>query len=149
MNRGLFSSLTSEWSTPPDLFARLDAEFGFTLDVCARPENAKCANFFTLEQDGLEQEWAGTCWMNPPYGRQIGRWIQKAWESAEKALVVCLVPARTDTSWWHDYCMRGEIRLIRGRLKFGGADGIGQGQYGSAPFPSAVVIFRPRKQGAP
>jgi phage N-6-adenine-methyltransferase len=138
LQRVLFSSERMDWETPPALFAELDAEFGFTLDPCASPENAKCERFFTLQQDGLRQNWAPeTVFMNPPYGREIGRWVAKAYrESREGATVVCLLPARTDTAWWHDYCMKGEIRFIRGRVKFGR---LGQR---NAPFPSAVVIFR-------
>lgn len=128
-----FSSKTDLWETPQPFFEALKEEFPFTLDVCALPENAKCDDFFSPQQDGLKQEWKGVCWMNPPYGRGIGAWVKKAYES--KATVVCLLPSRTDTRWWHDYCMRGEIRFIKGRLKFGGAKN-------SAPFPSAVVIFR-------
>lgn len=132
-----FSSATDVWATPQEFFDRLHAQFGFQTDVCALPENAKCPNFFTPEQDGLAQEWSGVCWMNPPYGRQIGKWVRKAYESAlGGATVVCLVPARTDTAWWHDYAMKGDIEFIRGRLKFGGA------KY-NAPFPCAVVVFRP------
>ena len=131
-----FSSQTDVWATPQETFDKLHSEFGFALDVCALPENAKCARYFTPEQDGLAQEWRGICWMNPPYGREIGRWMRKAYESSRAgATVVCLVPARTDTAWWHDYAVKGEIRFIRGRLKFGG-------QTNSAPFPSAIVIFK-------
>ena len=131
-----FSSKTDLWATPQSLFNTLQAEFRFTLDVCANADNAKCRDFFAEEQDGLSQEWAGTCWMNPPYGREIGRWVEKAYQSAKKgATVVCLLPARTDTHWWHDYVSRAtEIRLYKGRLKFGDA-------VNSAPFPSALVIF--------
>ena len=133
---GLFSSTTDEWETPAELFATLDAEFRFDLDVCADAGNAKCARYFTREDDGLAQEWAGACWMNPPYGREIGRWMAKARDSAAAgAVVVCLVPARTDTRWWHDHAAHGEVRYLRGRLKFGGASA-------GAPFPSAVVVFR-------
>ena len=131
-----FTSLTDMWSTPQDFFDELDEEFRFTLDVCATPENAKCEHFFTKERDGLAQDWgANTCWMNPPYGRAIKDWMRKAYEaSLDGATVVCLVPARTDTAWWWDYAMKGDIRFVRGRLKFGGSKD-------SAPFPSAVVIF--------
>jgi phage N-6-adenine-methyltransferase len=133
----MFSSATDEWATPQGLFDALDAEFGFTLDVCATAGNAKCEQFYTRAEDGLSQTWAGVCWCNPPYGRQIGRWIAKARQSAEAgSTVVCLVPARTDTAWWWEHCLHGEIRFLRGRLKFGGAAA-------GAPFPSAVVIFRP------
>ncbi len=131
-------SRTCEWGTPPRFFGEVDREFGpFDLDVCATPENAKTSRFFTKEDDGLAQLWVGKCWMNPPYGREIKLWMEKAFRSAASgALVVCLVPARTDTAWWHGYAMKGEVRFIRGRLKFVGGD------Y-SAPFPSALVIFRP------
>lgn len=133
----MFSSATDLWETPRAFFEQLDAEFDFEIDVCALPSNAKCARYFTPEMNGLAQRWWGMCWMNPPYGRQIGTWVRKAYEaSLEGTTVVCLLPARTDTAWWHDYCMRGEIRLVRGRLRFGDARA-------SAPFPSAVVIFRP------
>ena len=139
LNAGLMSSTTDEWATPQDFFDKLNKEFCFELDVCATPENAKCPAFYTKEQDGLVQAWhraAAVCWMNPPYGRQIGAWMKKAYEESQKgATVVCLVPARTDTAWWHDYAMRGSVRFVRGRLKFGGGQN-------SAPFPSAVVIFR-------
>ncbi len=133
-----FSSKTDLWATPQDFFNTLNAEFGFTLDVCALPYNAKCERYFTPEEDGLQQLWRGVCWMNPPYGRTIGQWVRKAYESAlEGATVVCLIPARTDTAWWHTWVMQAEeVRFIRGRLKFGGSKN-------SAPFPSAVVIFRP------
>lgn len=130
-----FSSETPEWSTPQDLFDELDAEFGFTLDVCATHENHKCGAYFTAEDDGLEQNWTGVCWMNPPYGRTIGDWLRKAYESAEAgATVVCLIPARPGSGWMWDFCRHGEVRLMRGRLAFGDGDN-------SAPFDSAVVIF--------
>jgi phage N-6-adenine-methyltransferase len=135
MNSGMFTSETDLWSTPQDLFDALDSIYHFTIDVCATPENAKCERYFTPEDDGLSQSWNGICWMNPPYGRQIGKWLRKAYESAQNgATVVCLIPARTDTVWWHDYVMKGNVRFLRGRLKFGGAKN-------SAPFPSAIVVF--------
>jgi phage N-6-adenine-methyltransferase len=116
----LMSSSTDMWETPQWLFDQLNAVYHFETDVCAVPENAKCSRFFTPEQDGLKQEWTGVCWMNPPYGREICAWVCKAYESAQNgAIVVCLLPSRTDTSWWHDYCMKGEITFLRGRLKFG------------------------------
>lgn len=136
MNKGLFSGARDDWATPQELFDSLDAEFHFTLDCCANKDNAKCEQFFDEAADGLAQSWAGNrVFMNPPYGRKIAKWLAKAHsEAANGALVVCLVPARTDTAWWHDYCMTGEIRFIRGRLRFGASTG-------NAPFPSAVVIF--------
>ena len=132
-----FSSKTDEWSTPPDLFAKLDAEFGFTVDVCATRDNAKCPLYYSPQIDGLRMEWRGVCWMNPPYGRQIKKWVQKAYMSSlQGATVVCLLPARTDTSWWHNYIKRAhEIRFIRGRLKFSNS-------LNSAPFPSAIAVFQ-------
>jgi site-specific DNA-methyltransferase (adenine-specific) len=132
-----FSSKTDLHATPQDFFDKLDAEFNFELDVCASPENAKCARYFTKEQDGLAQEWRGVVFMNPPYGRDIKLWIRKAFESSlAGATVVCLLPARTDTAYWHDYVMKAdEIRFIRGRLKFGDSKNV-------APFPSAVAIFK-------
>lgn len=133
-----FLSHRHDWETPQFLFDGLNAEFRFELDVCAAVENAKCKEFLSVEDDGLSCSWEGkVCWMNPPYGRDISRWMEKAYrESANGALVVCLVPARTDTAWWHKYAARGEVRYLRGRLKFAGAEN-------SAPFPSAIVIFRP------
>jgi phage N-6-adenine-methyltransferase len=131
----MFSSATDLWETPQELFNEWDAGFRFDLDVCAIESNAKCKKYFTPEIDGLSQEWVGNCWMNPPYGRGIGQWVKKAYDSSKKgASVVCLLPARTDTKWWHDYCMRGTVYFIKGRLKFGG-------HKNSAPFPSAVVVF--------
>ena len=140
VNRGLFSSESIECETPQEFFDKLDAEFNFTVDVCASDSNAKCTRYYTKEKDGLSQTWAGRCFMNPPYGRAIAKWMKKAYESRETAeVVVCLVPARTDTRWWHDYAMKAsEIRLIKGRLQF-----LKDGKpIGSAPFPSAVVVFR-------
>jgi phage N-6-adenine-methyltransferase len=133
-----FSSQTSEWSTPLWLFAALNKEFGFTLDPCSTHANAKCAKHFTAEENGLLQSWKDeVVFMNPPYGHEIQKWMAKAHASAvlESATVVCLVPARTDTAWWHRYAMKHEIRLLRGRLKFGHSRH-------SAPFPSALVIMR-------
>lgn len=133
-----FSSKSCEWSTPDEFFRMLDAEFRFDLDVCATPLNAKCRRFFSREQDGLSQAWNGTCWCNPPYGREIKFWIEKACRDAQDGCctVVCLIPARTDTKWWHEFVSQAsEVRFVRGRLKFGG-------HRNSAPFPSAVVVFR-------
>jgi phage N-6-adenine-methyltransferase len=142
-----FSSQTDNWATPKAVFAALDAEFHFDLDVCADATNAKCARFFSAADDGLAQEWPGTVWLNPPYGRHgggIAAWMEKARESAQAgATVVCLVPARTDTRWWHESAMRAaEVRLVKGRLSFGAGDN-------PAPFPSAIVVFRPGDDGPP
>ena len=128
---------TDKWSTPQAFFDKQNARFSFTVDVCASRENAKCVRYFSEEDDGLAQSWRGeVCWMNPPYGRKIGLWMKKAYqESRRGATVVCLVPARTDTAWWHEYAMRGKCTFIRGRLKFGGSKN-------AAPFPSALVVFK-------
>lgn len=134
-----FSSVTNEWATPQWLFDALNKEFGFTVDVCATHENAKCEKHYTRLENGLMKSWAGeVAWMNPPYGDEIWDVMAKAFGSAiyERATVVCLVPSRTDTAWWHSFAMKHEIRFLRGRLKFGGAED-------SAPFPSAVIVMRP------
>ena len=140
---GMMSSTTPEWETPQKLFDELDAIYHFTLDVCATLSNAKCPHFFSPEEDGLRQPWRGVCWMNPPYGRGIGKWIQKAYEESQwGCMVVCLLPARTDTAWFWDYCMKGDIRFLRGRLKFGGSKN-------SAPFPSMIVVFGSKEEEDP
>ena len=139
MNESLFSSASVEWATPWELFRQLDAEFHF--DPCSTHENAKCADHFTKAEDGLLQDWGGKrVFCNPPYGRELPKWIRKAHDEAEKgALVVMLIPARTDTRAFHDYIYHNaEIRFIRGRIKFGDAKA-------SAPFPSMLVIFRPKE----
>lgn len=134
----MFSSKTAEWTTPQNFYDRLDQEFGFTLDPCSTDTTAKCSSYYTEADDGLSQSWAGhSVFMNPPYGRSIKNWIRKAYEESQKpnTVVVALIPARTDTRYWHDYCMEAsEIRFIKGRLKFGDSKN-------SAPFPSAVVVF--------
>lgn len=142
MNKGLLTSNTYEWATPKYFYDELDKEFHFNLDPCATKENAKCKDFFTIKDDGLCHAWFGNVFMNPPYGREIYKWVRKAYfESLTYGkTVVCLLPSRTDTKWWHEYCMKGEIRFIKGRLKF-----IGCGVVNSAPFPSVVVIFRGKK----
>jgi len=133
-----------EWETPKALYDILDKEFYFTLDPCATRENAKCAQYFTPEINGLSQNWGrNVVFMNPPYGRTISHWVKKAYSaSLLGATVVCLLPARTDTSWWWDYCMKGEIRFIRGRVKFEGRNTKGVLVKYPATFSSAIVIFR-------
>ena len=134
-NKGMFTSNTDLWSTPQSLFDGLNREFQFDLDVCADDSNHKCDKYFTRELDGLKQNWGGyRAFCNPPYGREIGKWVKKASES--KPLVAMLLPARTDTKWFHDYIYgKAEIRFIKGRLRFGDCKN-------SAPFPSMIVIFR-------
>lgn len=134
----MWSSKTGEWETPQDLFDELEEQFHFTLDVCATHENTKVTDqYFTKLEDGLKQDWGGNiCWMNPPYGRGIDKWIKKAYYASQKpgTAVVCLLPARTDTKWFHRHCAKGTIWFLEGRLKFGGSKN-------SAPFPSMIVIF--------
>lgn len=140
-----FSSKTDDWATPQWLFDELNAKYGpFGLDVCASDSNAKCGTYFILEDNALAIDWHENghgkpkCWMNPPYGRTIDQWVKKAYEESQKGcLVVCLLPARTDTKWFHDYCTKGEITFLKGRVKFGNAKT-------GAPFPSMVVVFRPK-----
>ena len=147
----LFSSASAEWATPDDLFAELNSLFHFDLDACASAENAKCPRYFTKEQDALKQEWRGNVWMNPPYGRSAGkrngidRFMKKAYEaSLAGATVVCLVPSRTCTKWWHGYARRGIVAHLPGRLKFYRR---GCEATSSATFPSAIVIFFGGKLG--
>jgi site-specific DNA-methyltransferase (adenine-specific) len=135
----MFSSKTGEWSTPQDFFEKLSWRFGpFDLDPAATVANTKCTNFFTPAEDGLAQDWQGfTAFVNPPYGRGIERWIKKGFDEARKdnTKVVMLIPARTDTKYWHQYVMKAdEVYFIKGRLKFGESEN-------SAPFPSAVIVF--------
>ena len=136
VHKSLYSSATDEWETPQWLFDALHHEFGFETDVCATADNAKCKRFYSKDDNGLIQDWSGTCWCNPPYS-EIGRWLKKAYISSRHgATVICLIPARTDTAYWHNFVMQAEVRFIRGRLRFGDAAN-------PAPFPSTVVVFRP------
>lgn len=133
-----FTSQSNEWETPKDLFDKLDAEFRFSLDAAATPENAKCDRYFTFIQNGLAQSWGGErVWLNPPYGVDLHKWVQKA-ATEPSEVTVMLIPARTDTRYWHAYILgneKAEIRFLKGRLKFGNA------RHG-APFPTAIVVFR-------
>ena len=120
------------------MFDELDKEFQFTLDVCASNWNAKCKKYFTEKDDGLKQGWdKNICWMNPPYGKVLNDWMKKAYESG--TTVVCLVPAATDTAWWHDYAMKGEIRFLRGRPRFQTKEGTWQQTFS----PSVIVVLNP------
>ena len=135
-----FSSETGEWSTPQDFFDRLNNEFNFTLDPCADDLNHKCEKYFTKEQDGLKQDWSGEIvFCNPPYGRDVQNWVKKCFNEVYAGKCRCavmLLPARTDTRWFHEYIYhKAEVRFVKGRLKFGG-------QNQSAPFPSMVIVFR-------
>lgn len=146
----MFISKKTDWETPQDLFDKLNKEFNFDIDVCASYENAKCETYYDEDFNCLDHSWINKlpdengnfinipliCFMNPPYGRSIGLFVQKAYiESMRGNTVVCLLPARTDTRWFHTYCFKGEIRFLKGRLKFSGSKQ-------SAPFPSMIVIFR-------
>lgn len=134
----LLSSKSTNWSTPQDLFDELDAEFFFDLDPCASDENHKCPRYYTEDEDGLSMSWTGRIFMNPPYGTGMSAWIQRAhkavYEEQTAELVVLLLPARTDTIWFHRYCVKREIRFIKGRLRFGDAKN-------TSTFPSIVVVF--------
>lgn len=139
-NKGMFSSNTDEWATPQDFFDNVNKEFNFEVDVCALPDNAKCKIFFSPEEDGLQQNWGGytSVWINPPYGRNMVKWIEKAYKTHEEFgnTIVMLLPARTDTKAFHKFIYhKAEIRFIQGRLKFGNSKN-------SAPFPSMLVIYK-------
>lgn len=138
MNEVHYSSKTDEWATPQDFFNQLDQEFDFNLDPCADATNAKVDVFYTKSDNGLSKDWGGfRVFCNPPYGRSIGEWVKKSYEESKKpnTKVVMLLPARTDTRWFHDYIYgKAEVRFTKGRLKFGESKN-------SAPFPSMVVVF--------
>jgi phage N-6-adenine-methyltransferase len=138
-----FSSATDQWATPQEFFDNVAEQWGpFDLDVCADETNAKCSSYIDKETDGLVREWWGACWMNPPYGREIGKWVKKAAETGRAGgYVVALLPARTDTRWWHAFVhpvmaglTPGAVFFVKGRLKFGNAKA-------GAPFPSVLVVF--------
>lgn len=137
VSKALFSSDSTEWETPQDLFDELNSEFAFTLDPCSTDKNHKCDRYFTQQDDGLLQDWGHErVFCNPPYGREIVHWVEKC--AKHSGLSVMLLPSRTDTKWFHDYIYNNknaEIRFIKGRLKFGGS-------VNSAPFPSMIVVFR-------
>lgn len=142
LNQGLFSSEKQDWCTPQQFFDELDAEFHFVLDAAATHQNSKCKRCFTPEDDGLIQNWdvGGAAYCNPPYGKEIGLWVKKAYEEAQKGTtIVMLIPARTDTKYFHEYIYhKAEIRFVKGRLKFTDENGTPKG---TAPFPSMVVIY--------
>lgn len=143
MNRILFSSEYDSWETPQWLFNQLNDEFHFTIDVAASKNNHKVDRYYTLEDDGLMQDWSNEiAFCNPPYGKeQTGIWVEKSFKEYiyNNATVVMLIPSRTDTLWFHKYINNiAEIRFIKGRLKFGNSKN-------SAPFPSMIVIYDARK----
>ncbi len=139
----LLSSKKMDWCTPKGVFAALNDEFDFVLDAAASDKNAKCSEYYTEKDNALVQSWdkGGAVFCNPPYGREIGKWVKKAYEESKSMPypVVLLIPARTDTSYFHEYIYGAStIRFIRGRLKFTYDDGTSAG---SAPFPSMIVIY--------
>lgn len=143
MNGALLSSKKMDYCTPGGFFRELDKEFHFTLDAAATEKSAKCAAFYTPETDGLNSPWnldGGAVFCNPPYGREIGKWVRKAWEEAKSGItIVLLIPARTDTNYFHDYILgQAEIRWVRGRIHFEDENGT---VYERAPFPSMVVVY--------
>ena len=139
----LFSSARQDWTTPRWLFDRLHAEFGFTLDAAATPENALCPRYWTRAEDALQQTWTGDVFVNPPYSRTVGGWVHRGFEMAYDGaadLVVMLLASRTETEWFQSCAMRGaEIRFIKGRLHYGGSKN-------AAPFPSVVLVFDRHKR---
>ncbi|HEN5962516.1 DNA N-6-adenine-methyltransferase [Streptococcus agalactiae] len=142
VQKSLLSSDKDYWETPQNFFEKLNEEFNFNLDVASSDNNAKCKNHFTVDDDGLSQDWTGNVFCNPPYGREIGKWVEKAYkESLEpyNNVIVLLIPARTDTKYWHDYIFgkATDIRFLKGRLKFT----INGKENHPAPFPSAVIIY--------
>lgn len=139
LTAGMFTSRTDEWATPAATFSALDAEFRFNLDPCATVANHTCPDYFTKEDDGLAKDWGGRrVFCNPPYGREIGKWVKKCYEESQKpeTTVVALLPARTDTRWFHDHVngKARELRFLRGRLHFNESKS-------AAPFPSMIVVF--------
>ena len=149
-NELMFSSKSDEWETPQDLFDKLNKEFNFTLDPCATKDNHKCFKYYTIEDDGLSKDWSGeTVFVNPPYGRSIGKWVKKCYEEYLKGTtVVMLIPSRTDTKWFHQYIYnKTEFRLLKGRLKFINRlfpswNEEGNYKLSPAPFPSMIVVYK-------
>lgn len=138
----LFSSANCEWETPPDLFEKLNRKYHFTLDAASTDANALCKEHYTREQNGLLQSWktGGAVWCNPPYGKDIVKWVRKAWEESQTGqLIVLLIPARTDTKWFHDYVYhKAAIYFLRGRLKYGLN---GKQARNNAAFPSMIIVY--------
>lgn len=144
INHGLFTSNKEDWETPQDLFNKLNEKYHFTFDLAASDSNAKCKSYFTETDDSLSQNWhriSGNVFLNPPYGRELHKWVKKAYEESllkAEGDIVMLIPARTDTSYWHDFIFgKAQIKFLRGRLKFE----LGGAARDAAPFPSALVIY--------
>ena len=153
MNDALLSSKKMDYCTPQNFFDRLNDEFHFVLDAAATEKSAKCKAYYTPETDGLHSPWnlGGAVFCNPPYGREVGKWVRKAYQEAQNGTtVVLLIPARMDTAYFHEYIYgRAEIRFLRGRLRFTDENGNpvtdGKGRPVGAPFPSMVVIYKGEK----
>jgi len=147
----MFSSKSVEWETPEHFFNKLHQTYSFTLDPCSTSANAKCEKHYTKEQDGLSQDWGGhKVFVNPPYGRVMKEWVRKAFEESRKpdTTVVMLIPSRTDTRYWHNYCMKADlIYFVKGRLHF--KNKAEDSKTSPAPFPSAVIVFKGETQGGP
>lgn len=148
INDGMFTSNKNYWETPQEFFEKLNREFNFGLDAASTSDNAKCERYFTELENGLEQDWRGNVFCNPPYGREIGDWVKKAHDESlvnTNGVIVLLIPARTDTRYWHDYIFNkaSEIRFLKGRLKFE----LNGASKQPAPFPSAVVIYKSNDVG--
>lgn len=145
-----FSSKSNEWETPKNIFNHLNEEFNFDLDAASTDQNNLCQDYYTAEDDALSKDWSeyNSVWVNPPYGRMIGKFIKKGYEESLKGVtVVFLIPARVDTKWWHEFCSKGEVKFIKGRLKFDNRSLPSYKEDGThkkspAPFPCALVIFR-------
>lgn len=139
-----FSSKSNEWQTPKELFNKLNAEFNFDFDAAANEKNHLCDKYFSLENSALDKNWPDygkVFWCNCPYGREISKFVKKSYEESLKGVVVVmLIPARVDTKWFHNYCAKGEVRFIKGRVKF--TNGETGENLAPAPFPSAIVIFK-------
>ena len=138
MYKLLFSYDNVGWETPSDLFEKINSVFNFDTDIYANFDTTKCEKYFAQSDDALLEDWVGTCWMNLPYGREVSKWVSKAYYESKKhsSTIVCLLPARVDTNWWHNFCADAEYIFIKGRLKFTDSPN-------SAPSPSAIVVFRP------
>ena len=148
MNQALLSSKKMDYCTPQDFFDQLNQEFHFTLDVAVTEKSAKCKDYYTPETDGLNSPWnrnGGAVFCNPPYGREIGKWVRKAYEESKRGTtIVLLIPSRTDTAYFHDYIYgKAEIRFLRGRLCFTDEDG---NSYNAAPFPSMIAVYNGSKK---
>lgn len=140
IEKNAFKSKSTEYETPDDIFKPLQKEFNIILDVCATGKNKKCNKYYDIDIAAFKQDWykIGNAWMNPPFGKNLKKWVEKAYKESQKGIVVvCLLPVRSNTNWWHEYCMKGEIRFLRGEIKF---NNMKRGLW----LPFAIVIFKPK-----